>query len=1177
MNAMKINIYGIVISYSILVASAFFLILPAPTYAQSSFPAKFDLSTLDGSNGFVIKGKGQFGKYTKGVGDVNGDGIDDFAIRRTAVEKGEIIYGRTTGYPSLASLQALGNTGGKSRPQVGGDPTTPGPLNADVTVVDGSGNSTDTGSQIRVIADINGDGQKDLVVTQPFVLPDGRASILYGTSSPASGNLFPASTDLDTLTDTEGFFISGFSTSGDLVLGSDDDVGIFFIGVKSGNSAAPVNYLRQSTFSPGSPPPAGVTDVSMWGAPGSPGGRITGGDSTALFGAAIDVGPAATSFTGNNTSVLAIGAPADTRFTSTDQGHVYVIFDPDTALPAGGTFDIATLDGSNGFVLEGDMPGDELGFDVEFILDVNGDGRDDLIFGIPGDSADAGMACVIYGSTTSFPALLHPSDLDGTNGTCIGGFNAGDRAGESVCGIADLDSDGLNETCIGAPNTDSDDGAGGVLTDAGATYVVEIQSFTSAVALDVSGLDGANGFTIPGLGAGDELGTDCTSPGDINGDGVADLSCGAPFADSNKGKDYVICGLPPQAAHTLQAALDLFTFTEDSGDSGQVTGNLFGDNGSGVDLDSNPAHFTDFTVFTAGENEVESAASDILDAPDTIVFPLGSVFAPKLFEVPLPNGKTGAANVTINSDGSITLDTAFSFDPLGPNDSVTIGNPLAGEGGMAYRMTDNHGLTSDANIVFTITGVNDPPKGIPIVVTEDPTSHISLGIMLNANNVDVFDIETIDHSTDKFEWFDSNGILIKEGKILDTGALPNSAQQQLIGKTVTVKYSYTDKGGTDESVTSAPFGPFKNPELTVFKTGLGSGDVTSPNGGIDCGPICQAEYDFFTTAVLSQLSDTGSHLSTSSLPPDKFIIMDTDKTVVARFELTNPTPTTVVSSALPSARSGQAPASGPDDPEKAGTSGSGPSRPSAAGDPITVFYTAINAGADPAQSCSVTIGSGAPVTLSFQPTDATNAPVGSPDQPFDMNAGEVKTFVLSFTPVSVTTGIEVFPNVVCDNASVSPISGVNGVFLTISDQPVPDVLSIGATVSNDGIIRIDSAGGSGFMSASALNIGVGDNGTAPDPANPTANTAVMTISADTGGVTLPLVMGVCALNAQGACINPPSASVDVNVSNQAATMAVFVTATGAIALDPATNRVFLRFVGADGITRSITSAAITAP
>jgi len=55
-----------------------------PSAAQAQFPAPFDSSTLDGTNGFVINGIEELvgiGRTSaSGAGDVNGDGVDDLII-----------------------------------------------------------------------------------------------------------------------------------------------------------------------------------------------------------------------------------------------------------------------------------------------------------------------------------------------------------------------------------------------------------------------------------------------------------------------------------------------------------------------------------------------------------------------------------------------------------------------------------------------------------------------------------------------------------------------------------------------------------------------------------------------------------------------------------------------------------------------------------------------------------------------------------------------------------------------------------------------------------------------------------------------------------------------------------------------------------------------------------------
>ena len=48
-----------------------------------------------------------------------------------------------------------------------------------------------------------------------------------------------------------------------------------------------------------------------------------------------------------------------------------------------------------------------------------------------------------------------------------------------------------------------------------------------AANLDLSSLDGSNGFKLSGVAAGDRSGISVASAGDVNGDGFADLIVGA--------------------------------------------------------------------------------------------------------------------------------------------------------------------------------------------------------------------------------------------------------------------------------------------------------------------------------------------------------------------------------------------------------------------------------------------------------------------------------------------------------------------------------------------------------------------------------------------------------------------------------------------------------------------------
>lgn len=78
------------------------------------------------------------------------------------------------------------------------------------------------------------------------------------------------------------------------------------------------------------------------------------------------------------------------------------------------------------------------------------------------------------------------------------------------------------------------------------------QSFPAVVQL--SGLDGSNGFRVDGGVAGDKLGTSVAGAGDVNGDGYDDLIVGARYAGFNNnatGSAYVVFGHAGAFSHPL--------------------------------------------------------------------------------------------------------------------------------------------------------------------------------------------------------------------------------------------------------------------------------------------------------------------------------------------------------------------------------------------------------------------------------------------------------------------------------------------------------------------------------------------------------------------------------------------------------------------------------------------------
>ncbi len=138
-----------------------------------------------------------------------------------------------------------------------------------------------------------------------------------------------------------------------------------------------------------------------------------------------------------------------------------------------------------------------------------------------------------------FPAIIELSALDGSNGFRLDGESAGDLSGRSVSAAGDINGDGIDDLIIGADFADPN----GI--NSGRSYVVfgKTTAFTSL--LQLSSLDGSNGFKLDGEAMIDSSGRSVSAAGDINGDGIDDLIVGSPFADPNgnsSGRSYVVFG-----------------------------------------------------------------------------------------------------------------------------------------------------------------------------------------------------------------------------------------------------------------------------------------------------------------------------------------------------------------------------------------------------------------------------------------------------------------------------------------------------------------------------------------------------------------------------------------------------------------------------------------------------------
>jgi virginiamycin B lyase len=233
------------------------------------------------------------------------------------------------------------------------------------------------------------------------------------------------------------------------------------------------------------------------------------------------------------------------------------------------------------------------------------------------------------------------------------------------------------------------------------------------------------------------------------------------------------------------------------------------------------------------------------------------------------------------------------------------------------------------------------------------------------------------------------------------------------------------------------------------------------------------------------------------------------------------------------------------------------------GNPATAFATIINAGTSPALGCAIVPGTNVPASYLYQTTNpATNALTGTPNAPVSIAAGGSQSFVLAFTPTAAFAPTDVSFSYDCaSTGAAAPVTGLNTLLLSASTTPVPDIVVESATASNDGILHITGSTGSAAFATATVNLG---------------SSAAITVTADIGGVTLPLGLTLCQTNpGSGQCLATPSASVSTTINTNATpTFAIFATASSAIPFAPATNRIFVRFADASGAIRGSTSVAV---
>ncbi|MCL1471938.1 VWD domain-containing protein [Argonema antarcticum] len=473
--------------------------------------AAFNLSNLNGSNGFTLNGinAGNFaGVSVNTLGDFNGDGFHDFIIGAFAADPnnnnaaGEtyVVFGKKGGFPASIDLPKLDGSNG--------------------FILNGIDTNGFSGGSVSSAGDINGDGLDDLVIgafgaTANGQNNAGKSYVVFGSKA-----VLPARLNLSDLNGNNGFVVNGInefdylglsvSGAGDINADGIDDLLMSAPGPLNGTlSKSYVMYGHKGNFAAN----LNSSDIN-----GSNGFVIN--DNDGKSGTSVS---AAGDINGDRIDDIIINAEEN-------DSNNYVVFGSAKGFPA--NFNLSELNGSNGFIL--DTLNEKSGTTVSKAGDINGDTIDDLIISLASSNSNIGKTYILFGNNRGFAPRFDVSQFNGRNGFAVIN-NIDGNSISAVSGAGDINGDGIDDLAIATSQANA---------NAGKTYILFGDNAGFTPTFYLSKINGTNGLVINGIKEDDLSGTSLSQGGDINGDNIDDLVIGSPgnLFKNSPGQTHVVFG-----------------------------------------------------------------------------------------------------------------------------------------------------------------------------------------------------------------------------------------------------------------------------------------------------------------------------------------------------------------------------------------------------------------------------------------------------------------------------------------------------------------------------------------------------------------------------------------------------------------------------------------------------------